>query len=161
MILLVQNGRLDIGVVECGNMFILSYIITCIDIILLYILVYKILKINKTVTKPLNINYLYKNKGDIMSLVYEITCAAPVDSDVIERRLTVTVNGNIVSTDSYSATSINLGEKSFNQGDNVILSLVDVDDVGNVSSPATVEFVAADTLPPSMPSIGVTLIREV
>lgn len=95
-----------------------------------------------------------------MSLVYEITCAAPVDADVIERRLIVTINGEVVSTDIYSAGSINLGEKSFVEGDNVKLSLVDVDDVGNVSEPAVVEFVAADTLPPSTPSIGITLIRE-
>lgn len=95
-----------------------------------------------------------------MSLVYEITCAAPIDNDVIERRLVVTVNGEAVSTDVYSATTINLGEKSFRDGDIVKLSLVDVDDVGNVSEPAVVEFVAADTLPPSTPSLGITLVRE-
>lgn len=95
-----------------------------------------------------------------MSLVYQITCAAVVDPDVVERRLVVAVNGDVVSTDIYSATSVDLGEKTFEQGDNVKLSLVDVDDVGNVSEPAIVEFVAADTLPPSMPSIGITLVRE-
>lgn len=95
-----------------------------------------------------------------MPLVYEITCAAPVDLDVAERRLIVTVNGETVSTDVYQGDSLNLGEKSFNQGDNVVLSLVDVDDVGNVSTPATVEFVAADTLPPSTPTFNVVLVRE-
>lgn len=96
-----------------------------------------------------------------MALVYEITCGAPTDADVVERRLSVTVNGSLVTVDVHPGNAVHLGEKAFDQGDNVVLSLVDVDDVGNVSEPALVEFVAQDTVPPAMPSIlGAVLVRE-
>jgi hypothetical protein len=43
----------------------------------------------------------------------------------------------------------------------VVLSLVDVDDSGNKSAPATVEFVALDTLAPAQPGgFNVTLVSE-
>jgi hypothetical protein len=43
-----------------------------------------------------------------------------------------------------------------------MLSLVDVDDVGNTSPPATLEFVATDTIPPEVPGgFTVSLVREV
>lgn len=95
-----------------------------------------------------------------MGLVYELTCAPPVDADVMERRLTVKVNGVVVATDFYASNVSNLGERTFVQGDNVVLSLVDVDDVGNVSEPAVVEFVATDTIAPSVPGLDVKLVRE-
>ena len=95
-----------------------------------------------------------------MGLVYELTCAAPVDDDVMERRLTVKVNGALVATDFYANNITNLGERTFVQGDNVVLSLVDVDDVGNISEPAVVEFVAHDTIAPSVPGLEVKLVRE-
>lgn len=95
-----------------------------------------------------------------MSLVYEVSCAAPVDHDVVERRLTVKVNGEVVSTDVYGGSTTSLGEKTFVEGDSVVLTLIDVDDAGNYSEPAVVEFVAADTLPPSMPGLSVLLVRE-
>jgi hypothetical protein len=144
-------------------MIISICLILSIQLILVWRLGKEIIKLYKKALRPLYIKYSYvrKEKGvNYMSLVYEITCAAPVDLDVVERRLVVTINGEVVSTDVYSATSVNLGEKSFLDGDNVKLSLVDVDDVGNASEPAVMEFVAADTLPPSTPSLGVTLVRE-
>ena len=95
-----------------------------------------------------------------MGLVYEVTCAAPVDADVVERRLTISVNGEVVSTEEYEGSTVSFGEKVFQQGDNVVLNLVDVDDVGNVSEPAIVEFVANDTIPPSVPGLSVALVRE-
>ena len=95
-----------------------------------------------------------------MGLVYELTCSAPTDLDVVERRLTVTVNGNVVATDSYSNTVTVLGERTFAQGDNVTVSLVDVDDAGNVSEPAVIEFVANDTIAPSVPGLNIKLVRE-
>lgn len=95
-----------------------------------------------------------------MGLVYEVTCAAPVDSDVVERRFTVSVNGETVSTDVYGGSVVSFGERVFKQGDNVVLNLTDVDDVGNVSDPAIIEFVANDTLPPSVPGLSVALVRE-
>lgn len=110
--------------------------------------------------RPIFIKYKFIKKEIDMGLVYEVTCAAPVDADVMERRLTVTVNGVAVATDVYANNVTNLGERTFVQGDNVVLSLVDVDDVGNISEPAVVEFVATDTIAPSVPGLDVKLVRE-
>jgi hypothetical protein len=110
--------------------------------------------------RPLFISHKFLKKEIDMGLVYELTCAAPVDDDVMERRLTVKVNGALVATDFYANNITNLGERTFVQGDNVVLSLVDVDDVGNISEPAVVEFVAHDTIAPSVPGLEVKLVRE-
>jgi hypothetical protein len=96
-------------------------------------------------------------------LVYRVSVGPVVDADVVERRLTVTVNGETKddSYQSYSADTTDLGEISVPQGANVLLTFVDVDDAGNRSEPASFEFVASDTLPPAQPSaLGVTLVRE-
>jgi hypothetical protein len=115
--------------------------------------------------KPLDFNFTYLKKekeGINMALVYSVTCSRPVDVDVIERRLVTKVNGEVVSSNVYDAGTVDFGEVLFSDGDSVILSLVDVDDAGNVSEPATLEFVAADTIPPQVPGgLGVTLLREV
>lgn len=96
-----------------------------------------------------------------MALVYAVTAAAVVDKDVLERRLSVSVNGQVRDNLVFSSETVDFGEVKVDQNDQVILTLVDVDDVGNVSKPAVLEFVAADTLPPSEPgSFGVNLVRE-
>jgi hypothetical protein len=67
----------------------------------------------------------------------------------------------VAKINSYPATTVDLGELSFKQGDSVILSLVDVDDAGNASEPAVLAFVAKDTIPPQAPGgFSVALIRE-
>lgn len=102
-----------------------------------------------------------KEEGSNMSLVYNVTAGPVVDNDVIERRLTVTVNGEVSQTTTSSSDTTSFGEFSFADNDNVVLTLVDVDDAGNVSSPAVLEFAAADTIPPAKPGeFGVTLVRE-
>lgn len=94
-------------------------------------------------------------------LVYKVTAGAVTDTDVVERRLSVSVNGSNVDTKVFSGDATSFGELSFNDNDNVVLTLVDVDDAGNVSSPAILEFVAIDTIPPAKPGeFGVTLTRE-
>lgn len=96
-----------------------------------------------------------------MALVYGLTCGSPVDPDVVERKLTVSVNGEVVSTKSYGSDVVDFGEFSFAEKDTVVLTLVDIDDVGNVSKPALLEFVATDTLPPVEPGgFSVSLLRE-
>jgi hypothetical protein len=160
--ILVQNGKHDTGVVECGKM-IFYILVAYIDIILLYAILYHIISLN-IVKQPSEIRYKYlrKIKGDKMGLVYELTCDAPRDADVVERRLSVTVNNTLITVDVFPGNTVHFGEKTFDQGDNVLLSLVDVDDVGNVSEPALVEFVAKDTLPPVPPNmVSVVLLREV
>lgn len=100
-------------------------------------------------------------KGNEMALVYNVTAAPAVDSDVVERRLTVTVNGVEQQTSVFQSDTTSFGEVRFAQNDNVVLTLVDVDDAGNVSTPAVLDFVATDTIPPSAPgSLGVALVRE-
>lgn len=96
-----------------------------------------------------------------MALVYSVTAGAPVDADVTSRELTVAVNGEMVAERILSGNATDLGEVTVPQGGIVLLTLVDVDDAGNRSQPATVEFTAADTIPPAQPgSFGVTLVRE-
>ena len=140
--------------------------IVLITLVVQYIILVKISNIKRQclrTTKPLYFRSKYvrtTKKGDTMGLVYEVTCAAPVDADVVERKLTVSVNGEVVSTDVYEGEAVSLGERVFQQGDNVVLNLVDIDDAGNVSDPAVVEFVANDTIPPSVPGLSVALVRE-
>ena len=87
--------------------------------------------------------------------------ARKVDADVVERKLSVVVNGEDRGTTSFPAETTSFGELSFGDSENVVLTLVDMDDAGNSSSPAVAEFVATDTLPPVQPGeFGVTLVRE-
>jgi hypothetical protein len=101
------------------------------------------------------------HKGPDMALVYAISAGAPVDTDVVSRELTVTINGTVSLPTTFSGAATDLGTISVDQGANVVLTLIDVDDAGNRSQPATVEFIAADTIPPAQPgSFGVSLVRE-
>jgi hypothetical protein len=96
-----------------------------------------------------------------MALVYSVTAGPAVDADVVRRRLSVTVNGETTSTE-WEASATSFGEVTVPQDSNVVLTLVDTDDAGNVSQPAVVEFVATDTIPPVKPGeFGVALVREV
>jgi hypothetical protein len=101
------------------------------------------------------------NKGDIMALVYTLEAGPVTVSDVTSRKLTVTVNGSVVSENSFPKETVSFGEFSFADNDKVTATLVDIDDAGNVSQPAVVEFVAADTLAPPVPGeFGAKLVRE-
>jgi hypothetical protein len=144
------------------NIVVLLCYIVYIALVVLFVAA--VIKRKRTRTKrPLCFKYHFvrKEKRDTyMSLVYELTCAPTTEVDVVERKLVVTVNGEVVSTDSYSRDTTSLGERTFAQGDNVVLSLVDIDDAGNVSEPAIVEFTALDTIAPSTPGLTVALVRE-
>jgi hypothetical protein len=94
-------------------------------------------------------------------LIYAISAAPPVDSDVVERQLTIDVGSETPKVVTFPSGATNLGEVQAEQGATVTLSLVDLDDAGNSSEPAVVEFVATDTIPPAQPGqFGVTLVRE-
>lgn len=96
-----------------------------------------------------------------MALIYSVSAGAPVDKDVASRELSVTINGNATPVATFPGTATDLGNISVDQGATVSMTLVDIDDAGNRSQPATVEFTAADTIPPAQPgSFGVTLVRE-
>lgn len=95
------------------------------------------------------------------SLTYTISAGPVVDADVVSRVLTVVVGGEEPSERSFPGSSVDFGLITVPQDTTVVLTLVDVDDAGNKSVPAVVEFVAADTLPPSQPGgLGVTLVSE-
>jgi 3-dehydroquinate synthase class II len=95
-----------------------------------------------------------------MALVYAVSAAAPVDSDVVERRLTIEVDG-VVEMRTLPPSATELGEIKVARDAEVLLALVDADGSGNVSEPATFEFVAVDTIPPAKPGeFGVSLLRQ-
>lgn len=97
-----------------------------------------------------------------MALVYAVTAGAPVDADVVTRELTVIVNGSQQKQAIFDGSATDLGEITVEQDSEVTLTLVDIDDAGNRSSPATVDFKAFDTIAPSAPGeFGVSLLREV
>lgn len=96
-----------------------------------------------------------------MALVYSVTAGPVVDHDVVSRNFTVTVDGEEFHKEEFAPATTNFGEISVPQGARVVLTLVDVDDAGNVSDPASLEFTATDTIPPTTPGgFGVTLLRE-
>lgn len=102
-------------------------------------------------------------KEDTMAniLTYSVVVGAPVDADVVARELVVTVDGVTRDTASFPGTATDLGTVDVPEGANVLMSLVDIDDAGNVSVPATVDFVAADTLAPGQPgAFVVSLVAE-
>ena len=95
------------------------------------------------------------------SLTYTISAGPVVDADVVSRVLTVVVAGEEPSERSFPGSAVEFGLLTVPQDSTVVLTLIDVDDAGNKSVPAVVEFVAADTLPPSQPGgLGVTLVSE-
>jgi|LakMenE01Jun11ns_1017448.scaffolds.fasta_scaffold9833791_2 hypothetical protein len=104
---------------------------------------------------------LIRKESGFMALVYSVTAAPVVDSDVFARRLVVTVNGENVSSTDHPAEVTSFGEVAVPQDSQVVLTLVDIDDAGNSSEPSVVEFTATDTIAPAKPgSFGVTLVRE-
>ena len=97
-----------------------------------------------------------------MALVYSVSAGPVVDADVVVRRLTVTVDGvEAPAFPDFPADTTSFGEFTVPQDAQVVLALVDIDDAGNVSEPAVLEFTATDTIPPAKPGeFGVSLVRE-
>lgn len=130
--------------------------------LLIFAIMYAVYNTRVIVTPRL---FVVQTRRDGMAdmLTYSVSAAPVVDHDVVERQLVVVVDG-AVATDKFAvfaADATSLGEISVPQGSSVTLTLVDVDDAGNRSEPAVVEFVAEDTLAPAQPgSFGVTLVGE-
>lgn len=105
----------------------------------------------------------YQLERDYMAdlLTYVVTAAPVVDHDVVTRELVVKVGDAEGTVSTWPGSAVELGNVVVPQDTHVVLTLVDVDDAGNRSAPAVVEFVAADTLPPASPgAFGVTLVGE-
>jgi len=95
-------------------------------------------------------------------LVYRVSVDAAA-GDVVERLLTVTVDGqeDAAAAKTFEPSATDLGTVRVPQDAEVVLSLVDVDDVGNKSEPAVLSFTAKDTVPPPAPGgFGVALVGE-
>ena len=96
-----------------------------------------------------------------MALVYKVTAGPAGAADVVSRLLTVTADGKVVSEKSHPADATSFDEVSVEEDASVVVTLVDVDNAGNQSKPAFIEFVAKDTIAPPAPGeLGVTLVRE-
>lgn len=110
------------------------------------------------------VKFLYETKGgDHMAneMVYGVTAGVAGAADVVERRMTVEVDGTVVETKTFAGDVVDLGELKVAQNANIVLTLVDVDDVGNVSQPTSCVFVATDTVAPPAPgNFGVAVLRE-
>jgi len=105
---------------------------------------------------------IVKEEGFPVALVYDVQVAAPSDSDVVTRRLSIRVNGQPGGVLDTPGSTCKFGGLKFNQGDEVDLHLVDIDDAGNESPPAVFSFTAKDTIAPGIPGgFGATLVAEV
>lgn len=94
-------------------------------------------------------------------LTYSVTAGPVSDADVVTRTVTITVNGEALGSKDYPADTLTFDPLTVAQDDSVVMTLVDTDDAGNPSAPAVVEFVAADTIPPSQPGLfSVQLVSE-
>ena len=139
-------------------LFLLWYLV-CIALAL-YELLLQELNIFVSVPQGLRVVLL---RGETMAnvLTYRVSVNAPVDGDVVSRELTVTVNGVESTVVTTAGAATDLGSVDVPQDALVVLSLVDVDDAGNKSPPATVEFTAVDTLAPAQPGgFNVALVGE-
>jgi hypothetical protein len=105
---------------------------------------------------------LVRKETERMALVYSVTAAPSLDADVVARQMAVIINGEAsgMPTD-FPPETTSFGEIIVPQDAQVVVTLVDIDDAGNVSEPAVLEFTAIDTIPPAKPGeFGVTLVRE-
>lgn len=120
-----------------------------------------ILKLRRTLLVPICFRASLRKKEMPNILNYTVSAGPATDEDVVLRTVTITINGEPISSREYSSETLVFSPLSVQEGDNVIMTLVDTDDAGNPSAPAVVEFVAADTLPPSAPGgFGVELVSE-
>jgi hypothetical protein len=97
-------------------------------------------------------------REDGSMLVYKLVLPPPGAPDVARRVLTAIVgDGEPTSEDVADGQEVR-----FNRGDQVILTLVDVDADGNASHPSDpYSFTAHDEIAPPQPgTIGVTEVRE-
>lgn len=133
-------------------------------VVFLVVVVYVVAMLTVRPAKPrgLYVFHIRKASGAMADvLTYRVGVAAPVDNDVVARKLTVTVNGDVRPVVEFAGDATDLGTVDVPQDAVVVLSLVDVDDAGNVSTPAVLEFQAADTVPPQQPgAFTVALVGE-
>lgn len=117
--------------------------------------------LSKTVVVPVGLSAILLRSSNMDVLTYKVSVGPTVDHDVVSRELSCVIDAGEPVFSSFPGSTTDLGLVSAPQGASVILALVDIDDAGNRSDAATLEFVAVDTLPPAAPgSFGVTLVGE-
>lgn len=97
-----------------------------------------------------------------MGLVYNAFLPAPVDSDVVTRKLKIVVDGvTAVLTVNPQTTVYEL--PPVKDGASVELSICDIDDAGNESGyNEPLKFTAVDTIVPAVPgAVNVKIVKEV
>jgi hypothetical protein len=116
----------------------------------------------KNVSVPVGLKVVLLGRDAMADvLTYQVSVGPAVDHDVVSRELSFVIDGADPVVASFPGSTTDLGLVSAPQGSSIVLSLVDIDDAGNRSDAATLEFVAADTLPPAVPgAFGVTLVGE-
>jgi hypothetical protein len=127
---------------------------------LVFVIINNSKSVKRVVTPELFVSLLGRTSmSDV--LTYVVSAGPVVDHDVVARELSAVVDGVAQPVAVFPGTATELGSVTVPQNASVVLVLVDIDDAGNRSAPATVEFVAVDTIPPAQPgSFGVTLVAE-
>lgn len=102
---------------------------------------------------PGNLNVLDMKGNDMANTITFDIGLPPLapNNDVVNRELTVTIDGGTPDVRQLATTEAVVEGFSVPQGASVSLRLVDVDDGGNRSLPSSLDFVAADTVPPPQP----------
>ncbi|REJ65588.1 MAG: hypothetical protein DWQ31_16750 [Planctomycetota bacterium] len=95
-------------------------------------------------------------------ILFDVTLPALSEpTDVVSRELKVFVDGDEADSRTAAAGDSVVTDLEAPQDAAVRLELRDTDDAGNQSAPSTIEFVAADTIPPTQPGeMSVTVVGE-
>ena len=86
-----------------------------------------------------------------MPLQFEVTLSPPAVSDVVSRKLSVTVGDGTTIERTLFPDEMSVGGFEGNDRDIVEVSLVDLDGRGNASEPRTLSTVLVDTIAPPQP----------
>lgn len=94
-------------------------------------------------------------------LVYSINIPISSSKDVVYRILSIHIGGVLKYRRSFPASTTNFGEFKFSHNDEVVVSVIDIDDANNSSTTLTRSFVAKDTVAPAAPThIDINFERE-
>lgn len=138
------------------------YVFIIVLLVVSLILAYYFAPEQNKVHTPRGLRVVEVRSNDMAdSITYRVSAGAPVSGDVVSRLVTVVVDEVTQGTTAYSGSAVDFGNITVPQDASVTVLLVDVDDAGNKSEPASVSFVAADTIPPAQPGfLGVTVVGE-
>lgn len=121
--------------------------------------------LRELVDRPLQPGPIYVfQREEVMANRFRTLVFLPpvVDTDTVKMELSCLVNGVAEPVRPFEKPFASETEYIFPQDATVNLSLVNVDDAGNRSSPSERQFVVTDTVPPAAPGeLGVQIVEEV